>query len=488
MKLIVENRFALLGLVALALAALFGVALVTRSDAAPAGGEAEWGRVESALRVCPPAVGGTDTEAVGFTPYGGDEDGDLEVTENRPDGRRLAAGELPGQPVSAEPDADDGRSTALRASGAFAAGLEAAQTSLDDGDDATDLTAVRCPDPGISSWFTAPSGAELEELTAHLANIDGRTAVASVDVYAADGPVIDDGVRGVQVPPHGEEAVELGELTELGSSGRAVAVHVRTNAGRVAAGLYAERDGDGSEWSAATAGPARSQTVGGVPGGGGSRTLVVAAPGDEPATADVRVFTPDGEVEHDALTGLDVPPAASAALSLEGPIDKEPATVVVEADRPVVAGVLSEREGGDDSTSTAAVPPLQPGAAATGVVPSVPEGTKLELLLGAVEQDASVIVTPVADDGTTGDPVRVEAGAGTTAAQEVEGAAGSSVLVEVRDGSGPVHAAAVLTRGKGDGRSTTVLPIHPAPSLVRLPPAVNSLTAVDPAATGRPAG
>src|SRR5690606_35262279 len=388
MKLLVENRFALLGLVAIALAALFGVAFVTRPapGGTAGGGSAETMRVESALRVCPPPQDDDLlTEVAAFTPYRGEEDGELLLSANRANARRLAEGELPGQLLTTDvSDADEGRHTVLRAEGAFAGGLEAAQTAVaEDGDD-PGASTVHCTEPGWSTWFTAPSGEDLKKLTVHLANVDSGTAVANVDVYAADGPISEEETRGVEVPPEGEATVELGELTELGSAGRAVAVHVRTASGRVAASLFAERSGSGSEWAPATERPSTRHVVAGVPAGGGSRTLVVAAPGDEPTSVDVRLFGPDGEIEHESLKDLDVPPAASAALSLEGPLGEQPATVLVESDHPVVAGVLAEREGGDDSAYSAAVPALEVGPGGTAAVPADPDGTSTELLVGAV--------------------------------------------------------------------------------------------------------
>src|SRR5690606_23165991 len=173
-------------------------------------------------------------------------------------------------------------------------------------------------------------------------------------------------------------------------------------------------------------------------------------PGGGPTSVAVRLFGPDGEIEHESLKDLDVPPAASAALSLEGPLGEQPATVLVESDHPVVAGVLAEREGGDDSAYSAAVPALEEGPGGTAAVPADPDGTSTELLVGAVEQDASLIVTPVAEDGTTADPMKVEVAAGATAEVEVDAPKGPhALLMELRDGSGPVHAAAVLTQGKG---------------------------------------
>lgn len=484
MKLIVQNRFALLGLVALALAALLGVAAVTRPDGAPsAAGSGERVRVESALRVCPAPPDGTETEAGAYTPFDGDEEGDLVLESNEEDPHiPLAEGDLPGQ-LLAEDVSDGEGASVLRASGAFAAGLDAAVTARAEDGDAEDdgapgLAAVGCAEPGWSTWFTAPSGDGVDELRLRLANPDDSAAVANVEVYASDGPVSDSSVRGVRVEPHAEEIVELAEFTDA-SSGDAAAVHVRTSSGRVAPSLLVERSGPGTEWAPVTGRPARSQTVPGVPGGGGRRTLLLAAPGDDPAEVRVRLVTPDGEVEVEALEAVDVPPASTTTVDLENPLSETPATVVVESDRPVVAGMAAEREGGDDTAVTGSVPALSAASGGAGSVPVVQDGVSVDLAVTALEEDAVVIATPVSPDGTTGDPVQVEAGAGTVAEEEIEGPDGVYALsLELGDGSGAAHIAAVLTDGEGKDRQTAVLPVRPSPSEVRLPAVTGGLTAI----------
>lgn len=491
MKLIVQNRFALLGLVALALAALFGVAAVTRPDGAPAvAGSGERVRVESAVRVCPSPPDGTGTEAGAFTPFDGDEEGALVLEPNEEDPHvPLAEGDLPGQ-LLAEDLSDAGGASVLRASGAFAAGLDAAVTARAEDGDAEDdgapgLAAVACAEPGWSTWFTAPSGDGVDGLRLRLANPDDSAAVANVEVYASDGPVSDSSVRGVRVEPHAEEVLELAEFTAP-SAGDAAAVHVRTSSGRVAPSLLVERSGPGTEWAPETGRPARTQTVPGVPGGDGGRRLLLAAPGDDPAEVRVRLVTPDGEAEVEALESVDVPPASTAAVDLENPLNGTPATVVVESDRPVVAGVAAEREGGDDSAVAASVPALTAASGGAGSVPAVPDGVSVDLAVGALEEDAVVIATPVSPDGTTGDPVRLEAAAGTVAEEEIEGPDGAYALaLELGDGSGAAHIAAVLTDGGGEDRGTAVLPVRPSPAEVRLPAVTGSLTAVSGGRGGR---
>src|SRR5690606_41366700 len=128
-------------------------------------------------------------------------------------------------------------------------------------------------------------------------------APVTVALAPPDGPPSPRGPRGVTGGGRRE-----GELSgrPRGEHAEAVVVHVRTNAGRVAAALYAQRSAEGADWVPATAAPATSHVVPGVPGGEGNRRLVVAAVSDEPTTAQVRLLTPDGEVTAEPVAEVEV--------------------------------------------------------------------------------------------------------------------------------------------------------------------------------------
>lgn len=472
MRLLVENRFALLFLVVVALAALFGAARLSAAALPAPGEDAEevLAPVESTTRVCPTPQGeDRRTLVAGYAPdqEGGTADGLLDVAPNLADAEGDRPAPEAGQPWRHEPEETDS-GTVVRAEGAFAAGAEISQTTAGD----ATVTEVRCAEPSSSTWFAAPGGTELEDLRLHLANIDETPATVNVDLYAPDGPAFSLETRGVTVEGHTE--VELSVLP-LVEHAEAVVVHVRTNAGRVAAALYAQRSAEGADWVPATAAPATSHVVPGVPGGEGNRRLVVAAVSDEPTTAQVRLLTPDGEVTAETLAEVEVPPAASARVSLEGPLESRDATLVVTADHPVVVGV-SVRRSDDDTAHTAATEPLTVGHGARAVAPPGPEDAENTLLLGAPEEAATVSLTPVAPDGGRGEPLNVTVEAGTTAVPELDPADGTAAwVVEVTDG-GPLYAARVLTVDD----TISVLPLPPAPARVTLPRVVDSLTAVVP--------
>nr|WP_155998639.1 DUF5719 family protein [Streptomonospora sp. PA3] len=475
--MIVENRFALLGLVLIALTALFGVAFATRGvGAGPGGAESpDTAPIQSALRMCPPPQGDDRaSQAAAFaTGPGGGSGGELSAAENS--GEAAAVGEPAeaGTPWSADTGGAE-RHTAVTARGAAAAGLEVAQTTI--GEDGAYAAAVRCPEPAISTWFAAPGGTDLEELRLLLANPDEEAATANVDVYVEGGPVYSEETRGVSVAGHDHAEVDL---TELIQGSRAAVVHVRTNSGRVAASLFADRGGSGQDWVPPAVAPAGTQVVPALPPGGGDRRLLIAAPGDTPVTADVRLYTDEGRVEHESFADVSVPPAASTSLGLD-PLGQSPGTVVVEADGPVVVGVASARSGGDDTAYAAAAPPLQGPLHATAVVPAGPEGTASQLLFAALGRPATAVVTPLGEDGQAGEPVRADIAADRTTAVDAPAPEDAQAYtVRIRGGE-PVYAGRVLTHESGGDSALSVQPLLPAPTEVALPAVEDSLTAIVP--------
>lgn len=234
----------------------------------------------------------------------------------------------------------------------------------------------------------------------------------------------------------------------------------------------------------------------------------MAAPGDAPVEVRVHVVAateetePEGEEagEGDAsgTAGdplvLHVPPAASAWLTLESVLDGRPGTVVVEADAPVVAGVIAEDSEAEDddmrvveTAYAASVDPLQGPLDTTAVIPDMPEGADVEVVLGALEGDARVVATPIAADGSMGDSVRAEVAAGTThvfgtdtegwgAPAGTDPEDGHAVRLELLEDSGPVYIARILRAGGG----VSVMPVRPAPVYVELPVVRNSMTGIVP--------
>ncbi|KIH99347.1 hypothetical protein LP52_08290 [Streptomonospora alba] len=472
MRLIVESRFALLVLVLIALTALFGVALATRTvGARPGGAESpETAPVESAVRICPPPQGDDRASQAAAFAAGGGDGGELSAAENGEDASAVGEPGEAGRLWTADTSGAE-QHTVVSAGGAAAAGLEVAQSTV--GEDGAYATEVRCAEPGISTWFAAPGGTELEDLRLLLANPDEEAATANVDVYIADGPVFSEETRGIPVEAHAGSEVEL---TDLIQGSRTAVVHVRTNSGRVAASLFADHGGSGQDWVPPTAPPSDTHVVPAIPPGGGDKRLLIAAPGDSPVTAGVRLYTGDGRVEHDSLDELSVPPAAGNFLSL--PLDDTAGTAVVEADVPVVVGVDTVRDGGDDTAYSAAAEPLRNPLESTAVVPANPEGTSSQLVFAALDGAATAVVTPVEEDGTTGEPTRVEIAADRTTVEDLPEPDGAHAFTVRIKGDAPVYAGRVLTHEDGGDSAASVQPLLAAPTEVPLPQVEDSLTAI----------
>lgn len=505
MRLFVENRYALLALVLVALLVLLVVAHVTRPGSESAAldrGERMVTPVESTVRVCPPPQGGDDHEIVAFAApeelgenaaaTTDDAVGSAVATENESDADVVDEAPSPGEPWQVDPDETD-EQTVFRSAGSFAQGLEITQASIGD-EDAPAAAEVRCGEPGLGEWFLTPGGGDLADLELFLANVDDTPATVNIDVYAAEGPLYEPDHRGIAIEAHDELSVDLLETSEVSTP---VAVHVRTNRGRVAAALFGGWSEAGSDWVPPADAPGHTHVIPGLPEGGGARELVVATPHDRPAEASVRLFTPEGEVEHDSLDTVDVPPAASATLGLEGQLNEEAGTVVVESDEPVVAGVVASEDGGEaDAAYTAATGPLQqPLDSRTVLIP--PPDTEGAVVLGAVEADVQVRLTPVLevddddDNGegewSTGPVTEVSLAADHTERvplDELEGVDDlddvAVVQVRLTEDSGPVHAAHVTEFVGDDDSSTSIRPLHPTPDRVALPATGDSLSSVVP--------
>ncbi len=120
-------------------------------------------------------------------------------------------------------------------------------------------------------------------------------------------------------------------------------MHVESRAGRVAvAWRQQEVDGItplGNDWVPATADPATSLLVPGIPDGGGPRLLRVLAPGRTDAIVKLRLVTPDGPVTPTGLEVLEVRGGTVAEIDLAAGLAGKPGAIQLESDEPVTASV-----------------------------------------------------------------------------------------------------------------------------------------------------
>lgn len=493
-----ENRFALAGLVLVALAALFGAATFSRpSVAAPRTGRGAV-PITTAAMVCPDPSG----SRVGvLTPP---EHGAGQVRITDAGGASMATVNQPGTAWSTEVKKANGAWT-LRAHGAIAAGLTAEQTTADHG-----LAGVRCAEPVTDSWFLGPGPGDAQDIDLYITDIDAQPVTVDVEAITAAGPVNTSEGRGLTVGPYSTMLIHVGRdvvgLRQALSGANLLGLHVVAVNGRVATSVRVRRAGGGGvDWLPVIAAPANDLVVPGLPSGAGDRRLLIAAPGDTDATVTVQALTGNGAFVPPNLAGMLVP--AGTVVPVDLGLGGAAAGLKLTANTPIVAAILVSRGTGDFAAGAAAAP-MTPGGPApppsgAGTPPrprpqpgrqgrqarhgrpaaqtvqasvvALPTGSGVAdvratstLLLTAPETAAVVRLTPVtATTAGTASVVRVPAG------RTVEVPLQSAVLVMPSPGSGPVYGARFL---EVKGAGITLLPLMPDPTAVPIGPAVDSAT------------
>jgi hypothetical protein len=296
---------------------------------------------------------------------------------------------------------------------------------------------------------------------------------------SGEGPLDTSDGHGIPIDPYRTKSIGIGTSPDgLGSivaSASVLALHVRATTGRVAASVRIRAD-KGVDWVPLAPPPATSLVVPGIPGGAGSRRLLLAVPGEFDARVTVQAITANGMFAPQGQDTLDAPAQSVTPLELDHALAGKVAAVRLTSDRPITAGFSAQV--GDDVAYGAAAPPLGP---AGGVVADNRSGAS-SVLLTAPKAAATVQVTAVTGEGAAGVPQTVKVTGGRTMEVRVGepaglAAKGFGIAITPQGGSGPVYAARVL---RGKGGQVTVLPIVPARTTVLLPAVDNSLTTVVP--------
>ncbi len=439
------NRFALAALIALAVAALYGVA----SFARPAASEPPGPR-----RVVPPAATAvcpapSDTRVSAVTSPQSHGLGRVQVAGGPPSLTK------PGTAWSAKAKKGSGTWT-FDASGALAPGLTVEQTSTHGA-----LEGVRCAEPAADQWFMGPGPAEAKYVDLSLSNADDRNVSVSVEGLSEDGSLESVGGHDIPVGGHTTRVIHVGKepdgLGDVASGVKIIALRVHAANGRIAAAVRVQRK-KGADWLPATR-PGSNLVVPGVAPGTGARRLLVAVPGRDEATVEVEIMSPDGTFVPAGQRILQA--AALAVTPLDLGLGGKPAGIRLVSDHPIVASLVAEQD--DDFAVSAAVPALGEGGLVAG------DQDRSSLLLTAPETAAVVRVTQIMAQGSaaTGKDVRVPAGRTIEVTMPSPASAGGYALSVVpRPGSGRVYAARFL---KVKHQGITLLPIGPARTSILLP-------------------
>ncbi|MFC3983937.1 DUF5719 family protein [Streptosporangium jomthongense] len=469
MKSLIENRFSLLALVLVALLALYGVASATRPapEAEPAKGLRRV-PVASVTVVCPDPG---DTDAAVVTPPGGQDAGTATLVTGD---NTVTALRTPGTlwhekiPAKSAP-------LVVTAKANMAAGLEASQTRRETSGRHRGLAGVRCVEPAADTWLVGP-GPAAADVTLYLANPGLAQATVELTVYAGEGPVVSDSGDVITMKPGETRAIDL---KDVAPSPLVMAVGVRTVSGRVTAAARAiMHGGKGVDWLPASAPPATRVVVPAVPGGGGTRQLLVASTAETDTLVEIKAITSDGTYALKGKEVLEVPAESVATLDLSNAVDDRSAALVLTSETPILAGVTVTGTGKKpDVAFTAGAAPIDLGSVVADNHTGGDKGARL--VLSAPETAGKVSVRVLPRKGKAPEPFEVDIPAARTkqvSLPKVDGPFG--VLVLPVEGSGPVYGGRVMDERIKKGLALTVQPLAAARVWALVPPTTESMGVV----------
>ena len=409
----------------------------------PEPGSVDGSRTTSAMTVVP-GLPGQDRDGEASIAYleGGDGTGDgsgetVPADEGAvaSDGQPQGSLQQPGD--AAQVVAEAGRLPALevRTLGGLAPGLVAAQTTQDSFSDGRGLASQACLGPDTTWWFVGGGSTAGRETELVLVNPESTPAELEVAISGPDGPVSTPRLRGIVVEPRSRVVVRLSrEAPRLPG----VTWRVTVRQGRVMAAV-SDRESDGfvprgADWIPASVDPATRVLIPGVIGGPGGRQLLVHAPGDLSATVRVRLITASGSFVPVATPEIEVPGGSVVSVDLDSALQGEDATVDLQSDQPIVAGVRQRHPGVDASAGsleelsyTAGAALISDAAAVTGL--PAERSTGVTVWITAPDDIITIERAPdsdMAEMDSSGDPTPADASTEPTAAPSGDPAADDS--------------------------------------------------------------
>ncbi|MFG3149224.1 DUF5719 family protein [Streptomyces sp. NPDC048243] len=480
---------------ATALAAVTGFATLQSPDASGDDTARAAARlpVERTSLLCPqPSTSDiADTAYTSFTPVadGAGAGGKAELTAatEESDGGKKSGGKAtepvvrvkePGKPATGDASGSQAPALVGTAEGRFAPGWTVQETTDVAVGTGRGLLGTNCTAPDTEFWFPGASTADDRTDYVHLTNPDDSAAVVDIDLYGKDGTLKSTVADGITVQPHAGEPILLNTLT--GDPQTNLTVHVTVRSGRVGAAVQALDDKIGGDWLAASADPAGSLVLPGIPKDATSVRLVAFAPGDTDADLKVRLASPSGLITPAGHETLHVKAGMTSAVDLGDVTRGEAGSLVLtpsDASVPVVAALRVVR-GKGDRQETAFIPATAPvGTRATAADNSAKGST---LAVTAPGKGATVKVTASAGSGGgTAVSKTFTIKAGTT--QNVEapvpsGLKGTYALTVEPVSGGPVYASRMLATTQDGVPAFTVQTLPDDRGTVSVPEADQDLS------------
>ncbi|MFJ9777558.1 DUF5719 family protein [Kitasatospora sp. NPDC101157] len=383
----------------------------------------------------------------------------------------------PGTPATGPATNGDGApGTGAVATGALAPGFTVTQTTVVTEQRGLGLSGLTCTPENTSFWFAGASTAGDRVDYLSLVNPESSAAVVDIQLYGDKGLIDNDAATGITVAPGSSQSVLLSTLSKGAVTD--LAVHVVVRSGRVGAALHAADGSKGADWIPASADPAPTQVLPGLPADTSAARLVVWAPTDDDADLKIQLsgkngwFTPAGNesihVKAGMVAAVDLGKVTRdevAGLRLSPSDDKHAV--------PVVAGLRVDRTGGNGKSDAAWL---------TGSNPVGARATVADNRAGA----STLFLTSTGDAATVKVTASAGSGGGTPATKEVQLPAGGTVAIPApepaglngvfaltveTESGGPVVAARMLSVPNKDVPMFTVQALRDDHSTVQVPQA-----------------
>jgi len=244
----------------------------------------------------------------------------------------------------AAPGGGAGAGTSVSATGRMAEGFEAEQA------DSSGMGLVSCSHPGSDMWFV---GSGEPDVWLYLTN--SGTAEASVDLTILTDTGQQSGLaNAITVAPNQVVAENVSPYVH---GAQAVALHVQTSSGQIAASVWEGTGAGSGAWLPQAAAPSTTVVIPGLTVASSSARLFVTVPGAADAKLKVVAYTPAGpNIQFDSGSNpVQASAAATTPVTLSS-LGASAAGLELTSNVPIVAGVLVPGAGIGSFTAGAATP------------------------------------------------------------------------------------------------------------------------------------
>ncbi len=451
--------------------------------------------IGSSVLLCPEPGAGSDlgvrvTAAV-IPGQSGQADGTGRAGLETLPGKESAMSKIAVPGGQAQIEAFGTRLPAIRAygEGRLAPGLVADQWGRDPRGFGRGMASTACAPAASEFWFVGGGAIAGRQTRVILVNPDETAAVVDVLVHGPDGLIEAPAGRGLVIK--GQDRLVL-RLDVLAPGVTATAVHVMARTGRIGASVDDEQRAGlsviGTDWIPQAAAPATRVFVPGIVNGPGARVLSIAAPGTDDAIVKIRIMTADGTYSPVERQEVTVPADGVITIDMSAVTKKQPATLELTSDVPIVAGMRqffgSKNVNKETSFSAGAQPFIGP-AAVSGL--PVRAYTDVRLTIAAPDGDAEVDIVLLPFRGgkeaavaTPARKIRVEAGKQRyIRLTPPSGVDWYTAVVTPAQGSAPVVVAHRLREASRYGDLITGYPWTPVRTEVLVPSAQQSEAVVN---------